>query len=80
MLNSKGVDNEMPRRTEDVGTEATPHFDGKREGFLNDSKGVQMGIRTEVDETKDPFLNRKKDDELKRFEELTRGDPVEDEH
>lgn len=70
----------MPRKTEDVGSEATPHFDGKQEGILNDSTGVQMGVKTDGNKTKDPFQNRIKDEELKRFEELTRGDSVNDEH
>ncbi|WP_156947688.1 hypothetical protein [Virgibacillus alimentarius] len=36
----------MPRETENTGSESTPHFDGKREGILNDSKGIQMGIKS----------------------------------
>lgn len=34
----------MPNKHRDTGTNPTPHFDGKREGVLNDPKGVEIGI------------------------------------
>lgn len=41
----------MPRRTEDLNVEATPHFDGAKEGIINDttaSAGSMIGIQLDT--------------------------------
>lgn len=67
----------MPRKDENVGSEAEPHFDGMREGIINDSTGVQFGLRSDVDsENIAAKKKRKFNDDLRKFEEMTRGKPV----
>jgi len=41
----------MPRRTEDQHVEAAPHFDGEKEGIINDptaSAGSMMGMQVDT--------------------------------
>ena len=41
---------DVPRRTQDTNVETTPHFDGKREGVINDplaTAGSQMGLKVD---------------------------------
>ncbi|WP_099159693.1 hypothetical protein [Virgibacillus ndiopensis] len=67
----------MPRENENIGSEATPHLDGIREGIIKDSTGVQIGLRSDVNHKKDSLRTAKpKDEELKSFEEMMRGDSV----
>ena len=71
----------MPRRTQNTNVETTPHFDGKREGVINDplaTAGAQMGLKVdpnaEFGEEKTTFnFTPKVDPEMKRFEQLMKG-------
>ncbi|WP_106494640.1 hypothetical protein [Lentibacillus sp. Marseille-P4043] len=54
----------MPRQTRNIGGEASPHFDGKRDTVTNDPTGVQMGVRADVNSQKNPYhVNKLKNDE-----------------
>jgi hypothetical protein len=67
--------NKMERRN--VGREITPHPDGNRESIINSPEGMQFGIRADKqNEEKSSSLGEIKDEQLKRFEELMRGNPV----
>ena len=70
-----------PRRTQNANVEATPHFDGKREGVINDplaTAGAQMGLKVdpnaEFGEEKTPLnFTPKIDPKMQRFEQLMKG-------
>ena len=72
---------DMPRRTQNTNAQSTPHFDGKREGVINDplaTAGAQMGLKVdpnaEFGEEKTTFnFTPKVDPEMKRFEQLLKG-------
>ena len=72
----------MPNRKRDNGTNPAPHFDGKREGIINDPLGTQstqMGVSMDTDQSKNPFhVTKLNNEEMKEFEQLTRGKKVED--
>lgn len=71
----------MPRRTQNTNAQPTPHFDGKREGVINDplaTAGAQMGLKVdpnaEFGEEKTTFnFTPKIDPKMKRFEQLMKG-------
>ena len=71
----------VPRRTQNTNVESTPHFDGKREGVINDplaTAGAQMGLKVdpkaEFGEEKTTFnFTPKIDPKMKRFEQLMKG-------
>lgn len=69
----------MPKDSENTHSEATPHFDGSRDRVIKDSLGTQMGVR--IDRTKsNPYhVNKLNNEEMKEFEELTRGKEIEEE-
>src|SRR5699024_9090144 len=46
----------MPNKTENIGSKTTPHEDGRREGVLNDSTGVQIGITPTIELKKNPHF------------------------
>ncbi|HEX6595020.1 MAG TPA: hypothetical protein VF095_10660 [Bacillota bacterium] len=46
----------MPNKTENIGARANPRGDGKREGVLNDSTGVQIGVIPTIDLKKNPHF------------------------
>ena len=72
---------DMPRKRPNPNVEPTPHFDGKREGVINDplaTAGKQMGLKVdpnaEFGEEKTTFnFTPKIDPEMKRFEQLMKG-------
>ena len=72
---------DVPRRTQNTNVETTPHFDGKREGVINDpltTAGAQMGLKVdpnaEFGEEKTTFnFTPKIDPKMKRFEQLMKG-------
>ncbi|MEN2767919.1 hypothetical protein [Ornithinibacillus xuwenensis] len=65
----------MERRN--TGSEVTPHRDGKRESILNDAEGTQIGMSTNMDRNeKYSSLNQMHDEQLKKFEKMMRGNPV----
>jgi hypothetical protein len=73
-MNYKEV-NRLERRN--VGREISPHPDGNRESIINSPRGMQFGVRTDKqNEEKLSSLGEIKDEQLKRFEELMRGSPV----
>lgn len=71
----------MPRKTEDVHSNATPHQDGKYESVINDSTGIQspqMGVFTNNEKRKqNPFqLSNPPKKDMEDFEQLMRGDAL----
>lgn len=48
----------LPENRVDPGQQ-DPHFDGEKEGILNDSIGKEIGIRTEHNSTANPFHVKK---------------------
>ncbi|MEN1969231.1 hypothetical protein WMZ97_14295 [Lentibacillus sp. N15] len=49
----------MPRETANTGSNPSPHFDGRRESIINDASGIQMGVRGDFKNTKNPhYLKR----------------------
>ncbi|WP_026909090.1 hypothetical protein [Paucisalibacillus globulus] len=68
----------MPQR--DTGTKTTPHPDGKKESIINDSIGTQIGMKTgRRRDTEFSTLTEIHDEQLKKFEKMMRGNPVNDE-
>lgn len=63
----------MPKDSENTHSEATPHFDSRRDRVINDSLGTKMGVR--IDRTKsNPYnVTSLNNEEMKDFEEITRG-------
>lgn len=69
----------MPRENNNVGVETTPNFDGRRESILNDAIGKKMGIKIDKKE-KNPYnVAELNNEDMKEFEELMRGNPVDNE-
>ncbi|WP_019413812.1 hypothetical protein [Paenisporosarcina sp. TG20] len=74
----------MPRRTENLNVEATPHFDGEKENIINDptasgstKMGIQLDTKEEFAEERDPLKSfPERDKELKQFEKLMRGKKI----
>jgi hypothetical protein len=74
----------MPRDNENQHVEATPHFDGEKEGVINDptaTSGSSMGIKMETNVEfaleRNPFnFTPKKDPEMEKFESLMRGNKL----
>jgi hypothetical protein len=74
----------MPRNNENQHVEATPHFDGEKEGIINDTtatSGSSMGIQVETNVEfaleRNPFnFKPKKDPEMEKFESLMRGNKL----
>ncbi len=74
----------MPRDNENQHVEATPHFDGEKEGIINDptatsgsSMGVQVETNVEFALERNPFnFKPKKDPDMERFESLMRGNKL----
>lgn len=52
-----------------VTVETDPHFDGEREGIINDSIGKEIGIQSQKRDNSNPFHveSLKKDPEMERF-------------
>ncbi|WP_342430977.1 hypothetical protein [Neobacillus sp. FSL H8-0543] len=78
----------MSRENENQHVEATPHFDGEKEGIINDStatSGKTMGVQinnnnnnVEFALERNPFhFKPKKDPEMEKFERLMRGNKIE---
>lgn len=75
----------MPRENDNQHVEATPHFDGEKEGIINDptaSAGSMIGIvntKGEFAQEKNPFnFIPKQDSEMKQFAKLMEGNKIED--
>ncbi|WP_096273359.1 hypothetical protein [Paucisalibacillus globulus] len=67
----------MPER--DTGTETTPHPDGKKESIINDSIGTQIGMKYgKRRDTEFSTLTEIQDKQMKKFEKMMRGNPVEE--
>ncbi|RST72207.1 hypothetical protein D4T97_016290 [Siminovitchia acidinfaciens] len=71
----------MPRKTEDVHSNSTPHSDGKYESVINDpmaSQSAHMGVFTDDEKRKkNPFhLSKTKNKAMEEFEQLMRGDAL----
>lgn len=60
----------MPDRTRHTRTNPTPHFDGKRDTVVNDSSGVEIGIKMDAETPlKNPaYIPQKKNDQIKELE------------
>lgn len=76
----------MPRKSENQHVEATPHFDGEKEGIINDptaSAGSKIGIKvdtkTEFGQDRNPFnFIPKHDPGMKQIAKLLGGKKIED--
>ncbi|MBM7587499.1 hypothetical protein JOC86_004072 [Bacillus pakistanensis] len=75
----------MPRENENSHVESTPHFDGEKEGIINDSTasagetiGIQVDTKGEFKQERNPFHYVPEDEEMKRFGELMGGNKVKD--
>lgn len=69
----------MPRRSENIRNETTPHPDGKRESINNDPglQSPQMGVIVDDDKEQNPFrLSLTNNKDLKEFEEFMREDTL----
>lgn len=65
----------MPQR--DTGTETTPHLN---ESIIKDSIGTQIGMKTgRRRDTEFSTLTEIHDEQLKKFEKMMRGNPVNEE-
>lgn len=42
----------MPRKTENIKSEATPHFDGKRDIIISDPTGNEIGVVSDFKQPK----------------------------
>lgn len=71
----------MPRRTENQHVEATPHFDGEKEGIINDSTasagsmmGMQVDTRGAFSQEGDPQSRIPQEDpKMKEFAKIMDG-------
>ena len=72
----------MPRNNENQHVEVTPHFDGEKEGIINDptaSAGTGIGIKMEFAQKKNPFNTvPKQNEEMKQLGKLIGGNKVEE--
>ncbi|RWR12870.1 hypothetical protein QNH23_10985 [Siminovitchia fortis] len=71
----------MPRKTEDVHSNATPHSDGKYESVINDptaTESPQTGVFIDNEaREQNPFqLSKTKNKDMEEFEKLLRGDAL----
>jgi hypothetical protein len=77
----------MPRENENSHVETTPHFDGEKEGIINDPTasagstiGIQVDTKGEFKQERNPFQYiPKQDEEMKHFDELMGGNKVKEE-
>jgi hypothetical protein len=77
----------MPRENENSHVETTPHFDGEKEGIINDPTasagstiGIQVDTKVEFKQERNPFQYiPKQDEEMKHFDELMGGNKVKEE-
>lgn len=74
----------MPRRSENVHSNATPHPDGKYDRIINDSMAAessQMGVSFGNESgTQNPFrLSKTKNKDMVEFEQFMRGDSLDKE-
>lgn len=69
----------MPREDQNVGVETTPNFDGNREGIINDAVGKQMGIKIDKKKVNPYNVTKLNNEDMKEFEEITRGNPMDTE-
>jgi len=51
----------MPRKTENLGSEARPHFDGKRDKFISDPTGNEIGVVSDFKQSKNALYTKQKD-------------------
>jgi len=78
MLITKGAE-KMPRRSENIRNETTPHPDGKRENVINDSglQSPQMGVIVDDDRDQNPFrLSMTNNKDMEEFEQFMRGESL----
>ena len=76
----------MPRENDNTHSQATPHFDGKKESIINDTLatassrlGIQAEAKEEFAQEWDPFNKYPiQDKQFKQFEKLMRGKKVEE--
>lgn len=71
----------MPKKNEDIHSNATPHNDGKFESVINDPtamQSTQMGVFIDNESREqNPFqLSKSKNKDMKEFEQLMRGDAL----
>ncbi|HEY4552696.1 MAG TPA: hypothetical protein VIG80_05845 [Bacillaceae bacterium] len=72
----------MIKRRLDAGADRSRRFDAKHETVVNDTLSIQstqMGVRVDPDPKDNPFnVNELKNEELKDFEPLMRGEKIND--
>jgi hypothetical protein len=51
----------MPGKTVNMGSEAAPHFDGKRDKIISDSGGKQIGVVSDFKQSKNALYTETKD-------------------
>ena len=57
--------------------EATPHFDGRRDGFITDSQGIKLGVRFNKTKQNSYHVDSLNNDDLKEFQSMFRGKVIE---
>ncbi|MBS4206010.1 hypothetical protein [Lederbergia citrea] len=72
----------MPNKKTKRWLPTRPHFDGELENVINDptaTESTQMGINMNIDSANKPFhVTDLKSEDMKEFEQLTRGNPIND--
>ncbi|MGM0846222.1 MAG: hypothetical protein ACQEUT_14695 [Bacillota bacterium] len=69
----------MPNENQNQHSQTTPHFDGKNETIVNDSRGSQMGVtigtQQDFSRQENPFpIHSKEDKEMKKLGSLIKGE------
>ena len=62
----------MGKDSQNVHSESAPHPDGKREGVISDSKGMQTGVTVDAKRSwkgKEKELNLQPDEKIKEFKQ-----------
>ncbi|MGP4077840.1 hypothetical protein [Halobacillus sp. K22] len=62
----------MSKDSQNVHSEVSPHPDGKQEGVINDSKGLQTGVTVDAKRSwkgKEKELNLQPDEKIKEFKQ-----------
>jgi len=67
---------DMPRRTENIRSAATPHFDSKRDTIISDTKGKELGVVSDFKESKNGLYKKLRNNTEKQdnSEEQTSSD------
>ncbi|SFG25145.1 hypothetical protein SAMN05216353_13030 [Halobacillus alkaliphilus] len=62
----------MSKDSQNVHSEVSPHPNGKREGIINDSKGLQTGVTLDAKRSwneKEKELNLQPDEKIRSFKQ-----------